>query len=158
MTVSFVLNYEDVSIRTLSMTSLLHILRNDFGLKGTKQGCRNGQCGACTVLMNDNPVPSCMVPAFKLHDTRILTIERFAKSREFIDIERGFTEAGVRLCGHCAPGRVLTVHALLEKYTRPDLEEIKQALNASRCRCAGYSALIEGIKIAAHLRYNRNVK
>jgi carbon-monoxide dehydrogenase small subunit len=155
MTIGFILNGEDVTIRTEADTRLLDILRETFNLPGAKCGCLTGSCGVCSVIFNGDVVSSCLIPAFRIRGCEIITIEGFSQTDEYQDILRGFSLAGLESCGYCDTGKVLAAEALLEKTSRPSKPEIIAAFDGIRCRCTEPDRLIEGVLGAAGIRQRR---
>jgi carbon-monoxide dehydrogenase small subunit len=129
--------------------TLVHLLREDLGLLGTKCGCEEGECGACTVIMNGRSVTSCLVPAVQADGADILTIEGLSEGEELHPIQEAYVEAGAIQCGFCTPGVVLSAKALLDENPDPDKEEICEALSGHLCRCTGYLQFYDALKIAA---------
>ena len=156
MTIGFILNGEDVVIRTNAETRLIDVLRGTFNLLGTKPGCYNGNCGVCSVIFNGDVVKSCLVPVFKIRDSEIITIEGFSQTDEYQDIILGFKEAGVENCGFCDTGKILTAEALLGKNTNPSREEILAAYDGIKCRCTDPESLLRGVDIASEYRRQRS--
>jgi carbon-monoxide dehydrogenase small subunit len=130
---------------------LLDVLREDLGLTGTKYGCGEGMCGACTVLMDGDPVRSCMTPAAAADGRTITTIEGLAEGDRLHPLQEAFAEGGVLQCGYCAPGMILTAVALLRENARPTDLEIVEALNGNICRCCTYPAVVAAVRSAAGL-------
>jgi carbon-monoxide dehydrogenase small subunit len=155
MTIGFILNGEDVTIRTEADSRLLDILRDTFKLFGAKCGCLTGICGVCSVIFNGNVVPSCLIPAFRIRGCEIITIEGFSQNDEYQDILRGFSQAGVENCGYCDAGKILAVEALLEKNPRPSKTDINAAFSGIRCRCTDPARLAEGVLLTADIRQRR---
>ena len=153
MTVGFILNGEDVTINTDAENRLVDILRGSFNLTGTKGGCYTGNCGACSVIFNGNVVKSCLIPAFKIQGSEIITIEGFSLTDEYQDIIFGFTEAGVETCGFCDTGKIMATEALLGRNHRPSREDILSAFCGIKCRCTESEELVQGVmKVAEHRR------
>lgn len=125
--------------------TLLEVLREDLGLTGTKFGCDTGECGACTVLMDGNPVLSCMTLAVEVQDKDILTIEGIARHAELHPLQRSFIEHGAIQCGYCTAGMILSAKALLDKLPKPTETQVKRAIEGNLCRCTGYNKIIEAI-------------
>ena len=148
MKIEFYLNNDLVEIDTDPGYRLLDLLREDFGLTSVKEGCGEGECGACVVLMNGRAVNSCMVPAGSIIGKHIITLELFKKTDRYEAIEKGFMEAGAVQCGFCTPGFVMATESLLDQNPNPTDEEIKEALSGNLCRCTGYNMIIKGIKLA----------
>ncbi|MFZ5648646.1 MAG: (2Fe-2S)-binding protein [Bacillota bacterium] len=128
---------------------LLDILREDLGLTGTKEGCGEGECGACTVLLNGRPVNACLVLAPEVNGAEITTIEGIARDDKLHPIQEAFLEAGAVQCGYCTPGMVLTAKALLDSNPNPDEAAVKTAISGNLCRCTGYVKIVDAIRLAA---------
>jgi 4-hydroxybenzoyl-CoA reductase gamma subunit len=128
--------------------TLLEALRERLGLTGTKRGCDMGQCGACTVLLDGQPVRSCLTLATDAQGQEITTIEGLAQSGELHPLQRTFHEHGAIQCGFCTPGMILTAAALLDENPSPTVREVKQAISGNLCRCTGYVKIIEAIMAA----------
>ena len=156
MKVSFTLNGKDVNVESPPYTRFIHILRERFGLLGTKEGCLQGKCGYCLVFLNKNLVPACMLSVFSVFHASVVTIEGFRGTPDFADIEKGFLRAGVNPCGFCASAKILTTHKLLEENPTPSEAQIRKALSGIVCRCTSNSSLVEGVKAAAMNRRQRN--
>jgi len=155
MTIGFILNGEDVVIRTNAETRLVDILRQSFGLLGTKAGCYIGKCGGCSIILNGNVVKSCLVPAFKIRDSEIITIEGFSQTDEYQDIVLGFTQTGVDNCAFCNTGKILSVEALLGRIPKPSRDEIFAAFQGIKCRCTEPESLMRGVMAISELRRRR---
>lgn len=125
---------------------LLDMLREDLGLTGTKRGCGNGECGACSVIMDGVLVNSCLVPAMKANGSEILTVEGLGDEGGLHPIQEAFLEKGAVQCGFCTPGMLLAAKSLLDQNPHPSLEEIKTAISGNLCRCTGYTKIIEAIE------------
>ncbi|MFZ5650887.1 MAG: (2Fe-2S)-binding protein [Bacillota bacterium] len=128
---------------------LLDVLREDLGLTGTKEGCGEGECGACTVLLNGTPVNACLVLAPDANGAEITTIEGMTMDDKLHPIQEAFLEAGAVQCGYCTPGMVLTAKALLDRNPEPDVESVKTAISGNLCRCTGYVKIVDAILLAA---------
>ena len=129
--------------------TLLQVLREDLGLTGAKEGCGLGECGACTVLLNGNPVNACLVLAEQAYGARIETIEGVASGNELHPLQEAFVERGAIQCGYCTPGMILTSKAFIEKNPDPSEEKVRRALSGNLCRCTGYEKIVEAVLAAA---------
>lgn len=129
--------------------TLLRLLRDRMGLVGTKAGCEIGECGACTVLLNGEPVQSCLVLAVEVDGAEVETVEGLAKEDKLHPLQEAFLEKGAVQCGFCTPGMLMAGKALLTRNPNPSKEEIKAALSGHLCRCTGYESIVEAIKLAA---------
>jgi carbon-monoxide dehydrogenase small subunit len=143
------LNGEDVGLETKASATLASVLREGFGLTGTKIGCEEGECGACTVLVDGQPVNSCIYPALKAAGRRVLTVEGLAHGDELHPLQAAFVEHGAVQCGYCTPGILLTAVALLEENPHPTETEIRRAISGNLCRCTGYRKIIQAIQAVA---------
>jgi len=149
MKIKFILNDKTKTIDVDPTSRLLDILREDFGLTSVKEGCGEGECSACVVLMDGKAVNSCLVPAGNIVGKQIVTLEGFKKTQRYKIIEESFLEAGSVQCGFCTPGFVMATESLLNENPHPTDKEIKEGLSGNLCRCTGYKMIIEGVKIAA---------
>ena len=129
--------------------SLLDTLRDELRLTGTKKGCDEGDCGACTVLLNGRPVTSCLVLAHSAHDAEVTTVEGLATREGLHPVQQAFAEHGGLQCGFCTPGLIMAAVGLLEKDPNPTEEEVKYAIGGNLCRCTGYAKVVEAIMDAA---------
>jgi len=143
------LNGEEVSIQIRADALLLDVLRDQLGLMGTKEACGQGECGACTVLLDGQPVTSCLVPALKAQGREVLTVEGLASGGELHPLQKAFIEHGAVQCGYCTPGMLMSAKALLDRNPHPTEEEVKEAISGNICRCTGYVKIVEAIKAAA---------
>lgn len=128
---------------------LLNVIRKDLGLTGTKYGCGTGECGACTVLIDEEPVLSCLTLAVTVDKKKVTTIEGIGTDENPHPLQQTFVETGAVQCGFCTPGMILSAKALLDKNPNPTEDEIKRAIEGNLCRCTGYIKIIEAIKLAA---------
>ena len=148
--VKFFLNEKQVQLETKPNRRLLDILREDFKLTGTKEGCSIGECGACTVIMNGRAVNSCLVLAGQVNGAKIITIEHLADNGKLNSLQQNFLEAGAVQCGYCTPGMLMSATALLLENPHPNEEEIKEAIAGNLCRCTGYKQIIQAVQKTAH--------
>jgi carbon-monoxide dehydrogenase small subunit len=128
---------------------LLNVLREKLGLTGAKHGCDNGQCGACTVLLDGEPIRSCLTLAIRVSDREITTIEGIADDGNLHPLQRAFIDHGAVQCGFCIPGMILFAKSFLAETPEPTEEQIKEALSGNICRCTGYLQIVEAIQAAA---------
>lgn len=140
------LNGQDATVEIQVSDTLAHVLRERLGLTGTKIGCEEGECGACTVLVDGKAVDSCIYPAMKAAGRRVLTVEGLAHNDELHPLQRAFLEHGAVQCGYCTPGVLLSAVALLEQNPHPSETEIRRAISGNLCRCTGYTKIVEAIK------------
>jgi len=150
--INVTVNGEREELVVPSNMTLLQMLREKLSLTGTKNGCSAGECGACTVLMNKEPVNSCMVLAAECDGAEIGTIEGLAHDKQLDPIQTALLEAGAVQCGFCTPGILVSARALLDRNPDPDEQEIARALVGNLCRCTGYARIIEATRAAAGMR------
>ena len=155
MTIGFILNGEDVTVRADAAVRLIDILRRNFGMTGAKCGCLAGRCGACAVIFNGMITKSCLIPAFRVHGSEIITIEGFSQNDEYQDIVTGFEQAGVETCGFCLTGKILAVEALLSKNPQPSKQDILAGFQGMKCRCTEPKSLVNVVLAATDLRQRR---
>ena len=148
-TLEMTINGKVVVLELDGMRPLVDILRDDLGLTGTKIGCREGECGACTVLLDGQAVNSCLVPAMKAHGRSVITIEGIGTVESPHLVQIALAEAGGVQCGYCTPGFVLSAVALLESNRQPSVDEVCEALEGNLCRCTGYKRIVQGVLDAA---------
>jgi carbon-monoxide dehydrogenase small subunit len=146
--ISFVLNDERVEVETEANVTLLDLLRKEFGLTGTKEGCGYGECGACTVLIDGRAVNSCLILSQRVNGKKVTTIEGLSKNGELHPLQKMFVEHGAIQCGYCTPGMILSAKALLDENPNPSEEDIKLAIQGNLCRCTGYRKISEAILAA----------
>jgi carbon-monoxide dehydrogenase small subunit len=132
--------------------TLLDLLREELGLTGTKRGCDNGECGACTVLLDGQPVNSCLVLAVEADGKEILTIEGLADGTQLHPLQEAFIREGAVQCGYCSPGMILTAKALLDEKPRPTEAEVKKAIAGNLCRCGAYQKIVKAVLSVANRR------
>jgi len=142
---SFTVNGKSVSVEAHSMSRLLDVLREDLKLTGTKEGCGEGECGACSVMLDGELVNSCLIPVAQAAGKKILTIEGVSQGSELHPVQKSFLAHGGAQCGICTPGMVLASIALLEKNPRPSLDEVREGLAGNLCRCTGYMKIFESV-------------
>jgi carbon-monoxide dehydrogenase small subunit len=146
---SFRVNGVERFLELPPMARLLDVLRHELGLTGTKEGCGEGECGSCSVLMNGELVNSCLVPIAQAGGASILTIEGVGEQARLHPVQKAFLECGGAQCGICTPGMILATVHLLGKHPRPTQEEIHEGLNGNLCRCTGYMRIFEAVEKAA---------
>ena len=147
----FKVNGKAVNLEIQPDTMLVDLLRDTLRLTGTKEGCREGECGACTVLLDGLAVNSCLIPALKAQGKSVVTIEGLSKAEGQLDnLQQHFVAAGAVQCGFCTPGMILNAKSLLDRIPDPDDKEIRIAISGVLCRCTGYQKIVEAIKTASH--------
>jgi carbon-monoxide dehydrogenase small subunit len=149
--VSLTVNGEEHETIVAPNQTLLEVLRDDLHLTGTKEGCGEGACGTCTVLLDGKPVRSCLTLAVEVQGRKITTIEGLAPMGELHPIQRTFVEYGAIQCGFCTPGMILTTKALLDENPSPTGREARQAISGNVCRCTGYAKIVEAMLKAAEV-------
>lgn len=144
-------NNQEYEVLVKPQQTLLEVLRETIGLTGTKSGCNEGSCGACTVLVDNKSTLACSTLAIAAQGKEIMTIEGLAgEDGKLHPIQQSFVENGAIQCGFCTPGMVLSAKSLLDRNSKPNEEEIKEALGGNLCRCTGYVKIIKAIKVAAN--------
>lgn len=143
------LNGQKLALEVEPDQLLVDVIRNELGLKGTKTGCREGECGACSVILNGQVVPSCLIPVMKADGGKITTVEGLETNGELHPLQQGFIEKGAVQCGFCAPGMLISAKNLLDRNPRPTVEEIKRAISGVLCRCTGYRKIVQAIRAAS---------
>jgi carbon-monoxide dehydrogenase small subunit len=149
---SFTVNGRTVEVRVFPMERLLDVLRHTLGLTGTKEGCGEGECGSCAILMNGELVNSCLIPALQAADANLTTIEGLAEGPQLSALQEAFLECGGAQCGICTPGMILASQQLLSKTSSPGMEDIREALAGNLCRCTGYIQIFEAVAQAARVK------
>jgi carbon-monoxide dehydrogenase small subunit len=147
--VSFKLNGEAVQALAKDNMTLLDLLRDVIGLTGTKKGCEEGECGACTVLLDGRPINSCMALAREVEGHELLTIEGLASNGKLHPLQQQFIDKWALQCGYCTPGMIMSAKALLDTNPHPTEEDIRSAVAGNLCRCTGYAKIIEAIQATA---------
>ncbi len=147
--IKFILNGEPVTVKCSPSLTLLKLLREKLDLTGTKTGCERGECGACTVLLEGEPVNSCLVLAGQVEGKEVETIEGISRGEELHPLQQAFIDKTAVQCGYCTPGMIMAAKALLDRNQNPSREEIKEAISGNLCRCTGYTKIITAIESAA---------
>jgi len=145
----FLLNGKPVRAFVKPNLTLLDLLRHDFKLTGTKKGCDRGDCGTCTVLLDEKPVNSCLILAPKVNGRKVTTIEGLGEPSRLDPLQESFVNFKAVQCGFCSPGMLLSAKALLNENPHPSREEVKRAISGNLCRCTGYTQIIDAILAAA---------
>ena len=145
MTVRFTLNGAPTSVEAHGARRLLDVLREDLGKTGTKEGCGEGECGACSVIIDGEVVDSCLVAVGQVEGCNVMTVEGLADGRRLTALQQAFIERGAAQCGICTPGMVLAAHALLQRTRQPTGDQVREALAGNLCRCTGYTKIIEAV-------------
>lgn len=147
--IEFILNNQVVQVDSNPLRRLLDVLRDDLGLTGSKEGCGEGECGACSVLVDNQLVNSCLAALGTVAGKRVTTIEGLAGSESFKLLEKCFAEAGAVQCGYCIPGMIMAAEALLRDNPHPDEAAVREGISGNLCRCTGYNMIVEAILLAA---------
>jgi len=142
---AFTVNGERVSVRVAPQATLLEVLREDLELTGTKYGCGEGECGACSVILDGKVVNSCLVLALECEGSEILTVEGLTANGRLHPIQKAFVDHGAVQCGFCTPGMIMASYALLEENPSPTEDEVKRALEGNLCRCTGYRKIVDAV-------------
>ncbi len=148
--IKLIVNQKKYSLFVSPKLRLIDLLRDQLGLTGSKEGCGEGECGACTVIMDGETVLSCMVLAAQANGSKILTIEGLGEAGNLTPLQKSFIEHGAVQCGFCTPAMILSAKALLDKNPNPSEAEIKEAISGNICRCTGYKKIINAIKSVAN--------
>jgi carbon-monoxide dehydrogenase small subunit len=149
MKVRFLLNGKEISVDADPLRRLLDVIREDLGLTAIKEGCGEGECGACSVLIDRKIVNSCLIPIAQVEGSEVLTPEGLKGTLRGKCIVEGFTEAGSVQCGFCTPGMLMAAEAILSQNPNPTEGEIREGLSGNLCRCTGYDMIVRGIEIAS---------
>ena len=142
-------NGNEIDVAVTPNTTLLEVLRDDLGFTGVKEGCSEGVCGACTVLMNGAPIRSCLTLALEAEGASITTIEGLASRGQLHPVQQAFIDQGAVQCGFCTPGMILSSKALLDRSPHPTDDDIKTALAGNFCRCTGYKKILDAVRSVA---------
>jgi aerobic-type carbon monoxide dehydrogenase small subunit (CoxS/CutS family) len=154
--INLVVNGNQFTVEIEGWEKLLDVLRDKLKLTGTKRGCDDGSCGACTVILNGSPVKSCLYPASKLEGAEILTIESLSNGYHINLIQRALIDSGAVQCGFCTPGIIMELKALFDKDIDADEDKILNSLDKHLCRCTGYESIVDGAKLAQkYLKENK---
>lgn len=156
--VSLTVNGQPTTIRAYPMERLLDVLRQQLELTGAKEGCGEGECGSCCVLMDGELVNSCLVPILQAQGANIVTIEGLGESSALTELQQAFLDCGGAQCGICTPGLILASSYLLEKIPQPSIQDIREGLSGNLCRCTGYSQICESVAEAAVRNARRDSK
>jgi len=149
--IKFVMNGKSYELRIQPWRTLLEVIREDLKLTGTKEGCGQGECGSCTVIMGDKTVNSCLVPAVEADNQEIITIEGLADGEDLHPVQDAFVEHAGMQCGFCTSGMIMSAKSLLDRNPDPSLDEIKEGIAGNFCRCTGYTKIVESINAAAEM-------
>lgn len=147
--IKFNLNNKEVSIDSNPLRRLLDVLREDFKLIAPKEGCGQGECGACSVIIDGKLINSCCVPLGNVNGAKVITVEGLVDTKEFNILKEAYEDAGAVQCGFCTPGMIMASYALLTKNSTPNEEEIREGISGNLCRCTGYDKIIDAIKLAS---------
>jgi carbon-monoxide dehydrogenase small subunit len=153
--IQLTVNGKEYSLTIEEDKRLIDVLREDLGLVGVKEGCSEGECGACTVIMDGKTVNSCLVMGFQANGKSIITIEGLEKDGKLDPVQQAFIDVGAVQCGFCIPGMILSARALLDKNPDPTEEEIREGISGNLCRCTGYNKIVEAVRLAR--RYENGV-
>src|ERR1700747_1697800 len=153
--ISFIVNRIRKTVCEYPMERLLDVLRQQLGLTGVKEGCGEGECGACAVIVDGVLVNSCLIPVLQAEGTQITTIEGLSEGSRLHALQQAFLECGAAQCGICTPGMILAAHQLLNAKSNPSLEEIRERVAGNLCRCTGYAQICEAVADAAKQKAGR---
>ena len=149
MKISFILNGKPISLDLDPSMRFIDVLRETLLLKGTKEGCGEGSCGACVVLMDGKSVNSCLLPVANVIGHEIVTIEGLKETEEFDVLQKAFADRGGQQCGFCTPGMIIAAYSLLKSNPHPSEAEVRAKMSGNLCRCTGYQAIVEAVLIAS---------
>jgi carbon-monoxide dehydrogenase small subunit len=154
--ISLTINGARKTVMVYPMARLLDVLREELALTGTKEGCGEGECGSCSVLLDGVLANSCLIPVLQASGASILTIEGVSRDARLHPVQQAFLECGAAQCGICTPGMVLAAMQLLDKHPQPSIDEIREGLSGNLCRCTGYMQIFEAVTKAAEKRAGQN--
>ena len=146
--INFNLNGHEVEVQAMPMARLIDVLREQLRMTGTKEGCGEGECGACTILMDGLPVNSCLIPVVQAEGAEVTTVEGIAKDNRLDPIQEAFIKYGAAQCGICTPGFIVAARALLDRDPNPSDRAVREALSGNLCRCTGYQKIVEAVVLA----------
>lgn len=155
--ISLTVNGDPYEVAVAPHERLLDVIRDGLGLTGTKEGCAEGECGACTVIMNGRPVNSCLVLAMQADGAEVLTIESLGCGEQVSLIQQQFLAEGAVQCGFCTPGMILTAKALLDENASPTEAQVRDALSGNLCRCTGYQKIVDAVLATARIMADKNL-
>jgi carbon-monoxide dehydrogenase small subunit len=158
ITLNLNVNGKDHRLEIEDHMRLLDVIRGPLGLTGTKEGCGEGECGACTVILDGRAVDSCLVLAAQCEGKKVVTIEGLETENGLDPVQQAFLDNGAVQCGYCIPGMVLSAKALLDKNVAPNDQQIKEAISGNLCRCTGYDKMVKAIKTASEVMQERGEK
>lgn len=147
--IKFILNGKEVTSNSKSNERLLDVLRNEFRITGVKCGCKEGECGACSIILDGRLVNSCMVAMGSIEGSTVVTIEGYRETERFAVIDKAYASVSAVQCGFCIPGMILASECILNKNPNPTEAEIREGISGNLCRCTGYNAIVKAIGIAA---------
>lgn len=147
--IAFILDGKEIILYCDPLKRLIDVLREDKSITGVKEGCGQGECGACSVIIDGNLVNSCLVPIGSLNNSKVLTIDGFKESKRFEVLRQAYEDAGSVQCGFCTPGMIMASEAILSKNPKSTEEDIRIGISGNLCRCTGYTMIVEAIKLAA---------
>jgi len=145
MKIKFILNKKLIELDLDPSLRLLDVLRDELHLKGTKEGCGEGECGACAILLDGHIANSCLIPLANLNNREVMTIDGFSETLQYQALEEAMTEEGGSQCGICSPGIIIAAQSILSRNPHPSEEEIRHALSGNLCRCTGYNMIVKAI-------------
>jgi aerobic carbon-monoxide dehydrogenase small subunit len=157
MNIKFKLNGKNVAVEASGGERLIDLLRERLNLVGTKEGCGKGECGACTVLLDNKPVCSCLILVSQVIGRKVMTIEGVENDNRLKEVQDAFEQTGSVQCGFCTPGMVLSAVALLNDNPKPSRDEIRRALSGNLCRCTGYEKIFDAVELAANNKQKKAV-